>query len=123
LAFQPAPKIEQIIAAGLTAHTEHTITDPDALRRHLSDIRARGYAVDNEEIEIGLRCIAAPIRDHSGHVIASISVAGPSQRLSKERLVSFAPDVIDTADTISQRLGFRESRPLVHPLLLAQKGA
>ena len=123
LAFQPAHKIEEIIAAGLTAHTEHTITDPDTLRRHLSDIRARGYAVDNEEIEIGLRCIAAPIRDHSGNVIASISVAGPSQRLPKDRLISFAPDVIGTADTISRQLGFRESRPVVHPLPLAQKGA
>jgi DNA-binding IclR family transcriptional regulator len=123
LAFQPSHKIEEIIASGLAPQTEHTIVDPETLRRHLADVRARGYAIDNEEIEIGLRCVAAPVRDHSGNVIASISVAGPSQRLTKERLISFSPDVIATADTVSQRLGFREPRQVVHPLPLAQKGA
>lgn len=121
LAFQAQERIEQVIAAGLTAHTEHTIVDPDKLRACLNEVRANGYAIDDQEIEIGLRCIAAPIRDHSGNVIASISVAGPSQRLPTERLIGFAPDVIGTADTISQRLGFREPPPVV-ALSMAQKG-
>lgn len=121
LAFQPPEKIEQMIASGLAQRTPHTITDPDKFRRHLSDIRDRGYAIDDEEIEIGLRCVGAPIRDHSGEVIASISLAGPSQRLTRERLTTYATRVIDTADTISARLGYAQSRPVVR-LPLSQKG-
>lgn len=119
LAFQPPDKIEQLITAGLTPRTPNTITDPDKLRRHLSEIRDRGYAIDDEEVEIGLRCLGAPIRDHSGKVIASISLAGPSQRLTRERLMACARGVIDTADTISARLGYVTVRPVVR----LQKGA
>lgn len=122
LAFQEAEKIEQVIAAGAVAHTEHTIVRPEALRANLAEIRKLGYAIDDEEIEIGLRCVAAPIRDHSGKVIASVSVAGPSQRLTKERLLAFAPDVVSTADTISQKLGYREPQQTI-PYSLAKKEA
>ena len=122
LAFQSPERIEEVIATGLVPHTEHTIVDPDKLKACLAEIRANGYGIDDEEIEVGLRCIAAPIRDHSGRVIASISVAGPSQRLPKERLIGFAPDIISTADTISQRLGYREPQQPVVALSMAQKG-
>lgn len=122
LAFQPQERIEEVIAAGLVAHTAHTIVDPDKLRACLNKVRADGYAIDDQEIEIDLRCIAAPVRDHSGNVIASISVAGPSQRLPKERLLGFAPDLTSTAGTISQRLGYREPAPVI-AMSLAQKGA
>ena len=105
LAFQPAEKIEEIIAAGLTARTPKTLVDPDALRRELAAIRARGYAIDDEEIEIGLRCLGVPIRDYTGAVIASLSVAGPAQRMTMKALHLFAPDVIQTGRAISQRLG------------------
>jgi DNA-binding IclR family transcriptional regulator len=122
LAFQEADKIEQVIAAGMVAHTEHTLVKPEALQSNLAEIRKLGYAIDDEEIEIGLRCVAAPVSDHTGKVIASISVAGPSQRLTKERLLAYAPDLVSTADTISQRLGYREPQQTI-PYTLAKKEA
>jgi DNA-binding IclR family transcriptional regulator len=83
LAFQSAEVVQQVIDNGLKRYTENTIVEPDKLRAELASIRARGYAIDDEEIEIGLRCVAAPIRDHSGQVVAAISVAAPVQRMSK----------------------------------------
>jgi DNA-binding IclR family transcriptional regulator len=110
LAFQPPEVIEKIIAAGLPERTPHTIVDADALRQELATIRSRGYAFDDEESELGLRCIAAPVRDYYGNVIAATSVAGPAQRLTKKVLMSYAPDVISAGEAISLRLGYQPMR-------------
>ena len=80
---------------------------PTALRKTLELVRQRGCAIEDEESEIGMRCIAAPIRDDSGDVIAAIGLAGPISRLSKKALSAFIPHVIETAAAISARLGFR----------------
>ncbi len=69
-------------------------------------MRARGYAVDDEEMETGLRCIAAPIRDHSGAVVAAISMAAPVQRLAKKAVPAAAMAVVAAANAVSQRLGY-----------------
>ena len=105
LAFQPAEVIERAIAAGLDRLTPKTITDATALRDELAVIRARGYATDDEECEPGMRCIAAPVRDDSGHVTAAVGVAGPVQRLTKKMLLSHAPALMNAVAAISQRLG------------------
>lgn len=110
VAFQQPEVIEQIISAGLQEHTAKTITNPAALRKELVAIRARGYAIDDEECELGMRCIAAPVRDHTGKVIAATGVAGPTQRLTKKKLSAYAPDVVGAADAISQRLGYQPRR-------------
>jgi len=110
LAFQAEEIVDRIIKSGLPARTPNTITDPKALRRDLETIRARGYAIDDEESEIGMRCVAAPIRAHSGAVIASLSIAGPTHRVSRKILLSYARDVIGAADSISQRLGYQPLR-------------
>jgi hypothetical protein len=89
--------------------TAGTITDPEKLRAALATIRQKGYAIDDEEIEVGLRCIAAPIRDHSGQVTAAISVAAPVQRMTKKNLQATIPSVIAAADAISRRLGYLPS--------------
>ena len=107
LAFQPAEVIERVIRAGLPPRTPQTITDPAALKKALEAVRQRGCAIEDEESEIGMRCIAAPIRDDSGEVIAAIGLAGPVSRLSKKALAAFIPHVIETAAAISARLGFR----------------
>ena len=65
----------------LTAHTAHTITSADALRAELAKIRSDGYAVDREELEMGLTCIGAPILDRSGVALAAISLSGPTSRM------------------------------------------
>jgi DNA-binding IclR family transcriptional regulator len=109
LAFQPPEVVQQVIEGGLKRYTENTITDPDALRTELATVRSRGYAIDDEEIEVGLRCVAAPIRDHTGHVAAAISVAAPVQRMTKKTVQTTIPTVVAAAEAISRRLGYLPS--------------
>jgi IclR family KDG regulon transcriptional repressor len=106
LAFLSEQQVNEIIGRhGLKAKTPHTITDSEVFKKHLTLIRKRGYSIDEEEGEIGTRCIGAPVFDHTGHVTASISVAAPSQRLDRDKVLHFAPLVIEIARRISQRLG------------------
>jgi len=109
LAHQPHEVVRQVIESGLRRYTEHTITAPDALIEELAAIRSRGYAIDDEEIEVGLRCVAAPIRDHTGQVTAAISVAAPVQRMTKKNLQTTVPSVVAAADATSRRLGYLPS--------------
>ena len=109
LAFQSPEVVQQVIEGGLKRFTENTITDPEALKSELATIRSRGYAIDDEEIEVGLRCVAAPIRDHSGHVAAAISVASPVQRMTKKTIQTTIPTVVAAAEAISRRLGYLPS--------------
>ena len=86
-------------------HTPRTITDPERLAAQIEEIRARGYAIDDEEIEQGLRCVAAPIRDHTGSVIAAVSISGPTTRVSEAGLTELAHAVEACAQAISRELG------------------
>ncbi len=110
LAFQPEEEIDRIIARGLPASTPNTIVDAKALRRELAAVRARNYAVDDEESEIGLRSIAAPIRIYSGSVVAAISIAGPVHRMARKSLLGWSRELVDASDAVSQRLGWQPSR-------------
>ena len=107
LAFQPAAVIEDILARGLKPRTPKTNIDPNTFRQALAAVRQRGYAVEDEESEAGMRSLAAPIRNGAGEVAGAVGVAGPVQRLPDEALASFAPHVLRTADAISVRLGYR----------------
>lgn len=107
LAFQSEAFIEETIANGLPRRTAGTITSPKAFRLELAAIRARGYAIEDEEIEVGLRSIAAVVRNHSGLVIASIGIAGPAHRMTKKVLLSYARDLMGATDAVSQRLGYQ----------------
>src|ERR1044071_5155503 len=88
-AFQPLDVIEDVMRSGLVARTPQTITDADKLKRALESVRQRGCAIEDEESEIGMRCIAAPIRNDTGDVVAAMGVAGPVTRLAKKALTSF----------------------------------
>lgn len=112
LAFQPEEFVEEVIAQGLQGRTQNTIIDAKALRRDLAAVRARGYAIDDEESAIGLRSVAAPIRSQSQEVVASLSIAGPAHRISRKALASYAREVVGAADSISHRLGFRPLRAI-----------
>jgi DNA-binding IclR family transcriptional regulator len=107
LAFQPEETIEATIARGLAPHAPRTITHPKAFRQELAAVRARGYAIEDEEIETGLRSIAAAVRNYAGTVIAAIGIAGPVHRMTKKVLLSRARDLVDATDAISQRLGYQ----------------
>lgn len=110
LAFQDEATIAKIIGDGLAERTPCTLTDPATLREDLRLTRERGYAIDNEENELHIRCVAAPIRDSNGRVIAAISVSGPEERMPPTRIEGLAPMVRETADAISAELGWNPRR-------------
>lgn len=86
LAYMPSEFIDDYLSKPLKAQTEHTITDPATLRKELMLIRSRGYATDNMEAEIGISCVAVPIRSVGGTVLGAMSVSGPSPRFNSERV-------------------------------------
>ena len=86
---------------GLAGHTRNSLTDLVKLERELSQVRARGYARDNEELELGVRCIAAAVRDDTGRLVAGLSVSAPAERMQDEWL----EDLQATAVRISSALG------------------
>jgi DNA-binding IclR family transcriptional regulator len=106
LAWMDPEESKQLIREhGLPRLTDKTITDEAALYKHLEEIRQKGYAIDDEENEKGLRCVAAPIMDYSGRVIAAISIAGPTTRISTDSLEKMANLVVEAGLEISSKLG------------------
>lgn len=85
--------------------TEHTISDLAKFLKALETVRKTGYALDNEEQAIGLRCAAAPIFGPQGEAIAAISISGPKSRISAGRLSEFGALVLTAADEITGRIG------------------
>ncbi|MGD9697369.1 MAG: IclR family transcriptional regulator [Thermoleophilia bacterium] len=106
LADLPRHRLEEIVAErGLAAFTPNTITDIERLDADLEEIRGRGYAVDNEEYDEGLRCIGAPVRDHSGRVVAALGIGGPVTRITPGRVSELGELVMAAAGGLSRRLG------------------
>ncbi|CUS85154.1 transcriptional regulator, IclR family [Candidatus Kryptonium thompsonii] len=105
LAFLPESDVKRIIKEkGLKKFTKNTITNKKDLFEELKKIRECGYAIDNEEIEYGLRCIAAPIFNGDGEVIAAVSISGPSSRINETTYEEYSKHVIKTARLISEEL-------------------
>jgi len=96
----------------LKRFTPNTTTSVEALKADLNRIRLSGFAIDDEETLPGVRCVAAPIRDTSGQVIAAVSVSGPSVRVTRERIPPLAQDVRATAEMVSRELGYRGDLPV-----------
>ena len=90
---------------GLPRFTDLTIDTPQALREALQQIRDQGYALDDEEHAVGLRCVGAPIFDESGKAICAISLSGPTARIGNERLGELGGAVRQTAEQITRVLG------------------
>jgi IclR family transcriptional regulator, KDG regulon repressor len=95
---------------GLNAHTRNTITDRKQLRRVIAGIRRQGIALDNEELDLGVKCVAAPIKDRSGAVVAAISLSGPAQRFTPAAVRRFEKDVKAASIAISKALGFSPTK-------------
>jgi IclR family transcriptional regulator, KDG regulon repressor len=91
-----------------TTYTANTIKNVEQLLADARAVRKRGYAVDNEEIEIGLRCVGAPIKDYTGAMVGAISVAAPSARLSSQKIATVGRLVVTTAEEISEKLGYEK---------------
>jgi DNA-binding IclR family transcriptional regulator len=105
LAYLTQPEREELLPAKLQAFTPRTITSRDKLEKELSRVRARGYSLAVEELELGFTAVGAPIRSAAGTVVAAISVGGPKSRLSPERVIAVARYVSEGAERISRRLG------------------
>lgn len=115
LAFSEPRDMEKFLAGRtLEGFTRNTITSPALFVHEIESVRRKGYAIDDEEREEGLRCIGAPVRSSSGEVIASVSVAGPVFRITPDRIDPVARAVVAAGDQISAALGYRpEVRPAV----------
>jgi len=88
---------------GLRPFTGNSIREKPQLIREIEKVRSQGYAIDDEECEQGVRCVAAPITDYMEKIIASVSITGPSSRLTKDRIETIKDRVIDAARSISEK--------------------
>jgi IclR family acetate operon transcriptional repressor len=112
LASRPAEAVDALLGAPMRRHTSHTITTREALEVELERIRRDGFALDNEEMEEGVRCVAVPVFDRRGAVAAALSVSGPTTRMTLQRAMSIAPVAKGIALELSQALGY-QSEPLL----------
>ena len=107
LAFLPEERINDIIRRlRFERFTDRTITSPDALRVEIEKTHKRGYAIDDEELEEGLRCIAVPVLDAQRLPVAAVSVSGPSFRVTAQKLPSIANHLLQCVRGISLDMGF-----------------
>lgn len=110
LAYLPEERRETILSQiEFEPITPHTILSQDELLKELKEIRERGYGLDNEEIFVGIKCIAAPIFDQSREVSAAISLTGPLHRINEKKEERLGALVMEVASKISRRLGYRGS--------------
>ena len=108
-AWMPEQELEEIVGRIVFERmTANTIMTPAALKRELARIRATGFAIDKEEHIEGIRCIAAPVRDHSGGVCAALCIVGPKGRFSPRRLKELRAPLLDVAGKLSVQLGHGE---------------
>ena len=111
LSGMPLREAEELVAQhGLPATTANSITDRAQFLQEMDRVREQGFAVDNEENEIGGRCVAAPIFDHARRPTAAVSISSPVLRFPLTEVPRYGQKVIEAADAISLRLGYRHQR-------------
>ncbi len=111
LAHLPPEEVTRILTGGMPQRTPHTITTPEAMRDNLREVRERGYSWDDEEWIAEVRCVAAPVFDHTGAVVGTVSVAAPLIRTPLERLWELGAAARATAGAISRQLGAHDALP------------
>lgn len=108
LASMTEPEVENYInSTKLESYTANTITNPDYLKAHIAIITKEGIAFEEEEFVLGIRNVAAGIRNSEGKTVAAVGVLGPSVRLSRQHMTEIAPDVKKCASEISKELGYK----------------
>jgi IclR family KDG regulon transcriptional repressor len=116
LSALPREKVVEFIAQyGLPDTTVHSITDHAQFLQEIDRSRLQGFAVDNEENEIGVRCLAAPIFDHSDRAAAAVSISSPVFRFPLSEVPRYGQKVIEAANAISARLGYEPWKRQVSP--------
>lgn len=108
MAYMTDEELDELMTKmNFVQHTPTTICDPDAMRTELVKVREQGYAFDDEEMDAGVRCIAAPIRDYTRRIVGAISISGPTMRVSNSRVESeLVPLVLKASEELSTRLGY-----------------
>ncbi len=106
LAFSKSDQLQLVFSQPLVSRTRYSITSPNALIAELDLIHARGYAIDNEENELGIRCVGAPIIDYTTTPIAAISISAPLDRMDTRRCEVLGPLVSEAAQMVSRHKGF-----------------
>jgi len=107
LAHMGDDELQQVLKGDeLRPQTANTITDVKLLKQELEQVKQEGVAIDNEEMEIGVKCLAAPVKNSSGKVMAALSISGPSARLSPKRVSEIKPLLISCALEVSRALGY-----------------
>jgi IclR family KDG regulon transcriptional repressor len=108
VAFLSEEELDKLgILNNMKRFTANTIVDTGAFLKHLKEVAKQGYAIDNEECDLGVRCVAVPLLDYTGRVVGGISVSGPSCRMTDEALrKKIIPAVKDAGDRASKKLGF-----------------
>ena len=101
LAFLAPDVVQSVLSTPLEAYTEKTITSPDRLREELEVIRQRGYAIADEELEVGIWAISVPVRDIDRNVVAAMSIPFPVNRLDPERVPEIAQAVLKASNAVS----------------------
>lgn len=107
LAHLPLSELELLLPRlDRPALTKNTITDMEAFREALKQVRERGYVIDDEENEVGIRCVAAPVFDHLGHVAGAVSLSGWTISMTLERATQLSADLLKTCAAISREMGY-----------------
>jgi DNA-binding IclR family transcriptional regulator len=110
IAYMTDEELENYLPAReMKRYTPKTMVDRDELRKHLKLVAERGYAIDDEEMDVGVKCVGAPIRDYTRRIIGAVSISGPSMRFSDERLEKeLIPLVVKAGEEISHKLGYHK---------------
>jgi len=116
MAYLSKDKVAAIVKGkGLKKYTENTITNKKELENEFRKIREQGYAIDNIEHEEGVRCVAGPIRDYTGKVIASMSISGPAFRINESNMPVVAKKIKEDCNCISKEMGYSNKVNENHP--------
>lgn len=103
--------VQWVKVAGLRRYTEQTLTELKELKTHLVQVRDQGYGLDDQEYEAGIRCLASPVKNSEGQVVAAVGISGPSHRLAAEKRPGYILLVKAAAEKISRSIGFEPSPP------------
>ena len=104
LAFVPEENVKRILERGMPRYTQNTILSREAFFENMRHAQEQGFALSEQEFEEGINAIAAPIFNNKSKPIASVSIAGPAYRLTRERMIEIGPSLVDTANNIAREV-------------------
>ncbi len=107
LAHLPQEELDEFLVKPLKKYTEQTITSPELLASQFGVIREKGFSYDDQEMELGVRAVAAPIHDYQGNMVAAMSIPGPINRMTPERVEKIAASLKETTANVSRRMGWK----------------